>query len=41
MLRVAAPQAPHRPTKRNYDYFGKLEAELAALRSASPADPPR
>jgi len=31
MLRVAPVVAPHRPTKRNYDYFGRLQAQLAAL----------
>lgn len=36
MLRVAPPQAPHRPTKRNYDYFDELNRALAALNSDRP-----
>jgi hypothetical protein len=41
LVRVAPRQVPHRTTKRNYDYFGKLESELAALRSARATDPTR
>jgi hypothetical protein len=31
MLRVTPTGRPHRPTKRNYDYFDELTSRLAAL----------
>jgi hypothetical protein len=31
MLRVTPAGRPHRPTKRNYDYFDELTSRLAAL----------
>jgi len=31
MLRVSPVARPHRATKRNYDYFDRLNAELANL----------
>lgn len=31
MVRVARIDRPHRPTKRNYDYFAELDAALAAI----------
>ena len=34
MVRVAKVDRPHRPTKRNYDYFAELEAALAARRES-------
>jgi len=37
MVRVAKVGRPHRPTRRNYDYFGELNAKLAAQREARDA----
>src|SRR5664280_3320652 len=37
MVRVARVGGPHRPTRRNYDYFGELNARIAAQRSAEDA----
>jgi len=34
MVRVAKVGKPHRPTRRNYDYFEELNAMLAAQRAA-------
>jgi hypothetical protein len=34
MVRVAPAQKPHRPTKRNYDYFEELNVRLAAQAAA-------
>jgi hypothetical protein len=35
MLRVTPTGRPHRPTKRNYDYFDELTSRLAALEGES------
>jgi len=44
MVRVARVGRPHRPTRRNYDYFEELNAKLAAQRvdedAAGPASEP-
>ncbi len=37
MVRVAKVDRPHRPTKRNYDYFAELDAALAAGRDGQPS----
>jgi hypothetical protein len=39
MVRVANVDRPHRPTKRNYDYFKELDAALAARHGEQPARP--
>ncbi len=41
MLRVTPPQRPHRPTKRNYDYFERLRNQLADLPGDGNGAPPQ
>lgn len=40
LLRVASVAAPHRPTKRNYDYFDRLSAQVSALPTTGPTTTP-
>ena len=39
MVRVATLKRPHRPTKRNYDYFEELNAALAERQNRSHGQP--